>query len=152
MESHAPLNFFLAVHEYARENGLEDSPEIQHARSTPWRAKVFSNLSLHTQRSLELNYRFGAAPRDLFHLPDTQKVIDAQVPHDGYRIHYRLEGSANDSSPVLVFCNGLNCDLHMWDAVIAPLKQVFPNFRFLRYGGLPASHYFILSERLTRTS
>lgn len=133
METHAPVNRFLGVHEYATENGLDDSPEIQHARSTPWRAKVFSLLSSHTRRTLELHYKFGTAQRDLLHLPGIEKVIDSNVPHDGYRLHYRLEGSTDDSSPVLVFCNGLNCDLHMWDAVVAPLKQHFANFRFLRY-------------------
>lgn len=68
------------------------------------------------------------------HLPGTEKVIDTHTPYDGYRLHYRLEGSVDDSSPVLIFCNGLNCDLHMWDAAVALLKQRFPNYRFLRYG------------------
>ena len=149
MDTHEPLNLFLAVHDYATDNGLGGSPEIQHARSTPWRAKIFSLLGSHTQRMLELLYHFGAGPRDLLHLPVFEKVVDTHVPHDGYRLHYRLEGSINDSSPVLVFCNGLNCDLHMWDAVIAPLKHCFPNYRFLRYGRSLLFFSFISREWLT---
>ena len=49
-------------------------------------------------------------------------------------MHYRLEGSANDSSPVLVFSNGMNCDLRIWDGAIDRFKSYFPNYRFLRYG------------------
>ena len=137
------------MHEYATENGLDDSRELQHARSTPWRAKIISLLSLHTRRILETNYKFGAAPRDLMHLPVDEKVIDTHVPHDGYRLHYRLEGCVNDSSPILVFCNGLNCNLHMWDAAIALLKPRFPDFRFLRYGRSVLFIRFIRCGRLT---
>ncbi len=146
MDSHAPANRFLGVHEYTAKNGLDDSPEIRYARSTPWRAKVFPLLSSHTRRTLELHHRFGAAPRDLLHLPGTEKIIDTDVPYDAYRLHYRLEGCVNESSPVVIFCNGLNCDLHMWDAAIAPLKQRFPNFRFLRYGKLLLLFLFIKSK------
>lgn len=134
MDFDAPMHRFVAVHEYATSNGLEDSRELEHARSTPWRARIISLLSTHTRRTLERSYTFGAAPRDLLHLSGNEKVIDTHVPHDGYRLHYRLEGCVDDSSPVLVFCNGLNCDLHMWDTAIALLKPRFPDFRFLRYG------------------
>ena len=136
IESHAPLNCFLGVHDYATENGLDGSREMQHARSTPWRARIMPLLSSVTRRDLQLNYTFSVAPRDLLHLPESEKIIDAHVPHDGYLLHYRLEGWADDSSPVIVFCNGLNCDLHMWDAAIALLKPRLPHTRFLRYGRL----------------
>ena len=152
MDSSAPVNRFLGVHEFASENGLNDSPEIQYASSTPWTAKVISLASSFTRRTLELHYTFGAAPRDLLHLSGNEKIIDTHFPHDGYRLHYRLEGSVDDSSPVLIFCNGLNCDLHMWDAAIALLKQRFPNFRFLRYGRLVPFFHRIRPEKLTRAS
>ena len=130
-----PTNDFLAVHEYAAENGLDSSPEIRNAMSTPWATKILSLLNSCFQRqALNRCYEIGAAPKDLLRLSNAEKVIDTCVPHDGYRLHYRLEGAVDDSSPVLIFCNGLNCDLHMWDAAIALLKQRFPNFRFLRYG------------------
>ena len=135
MKTNVPTNDFLAVHEYATENGLYDSPEVRNAMSTPWETRILSLLSSYTRRqALERCYEIGAAPRDLLRLSNAEKVLDTCVPHDGYRLHYRLEGSVDDSSPVLIFCNGLNCDLHMWDAAIAPLKQRFPDFRFLRYG------------------
>ena len=136
VDSHAPVNCILGVHEFATENGLDGSREMQHARSTTWRARVIPLLSSLTRRVLELNYNFGAAPRDLLHLPGDEKIIDTHVPHDGYLLHYRLEGCADDSSPVIIFCNGLNCDLHMWDAAIALLKPRLPDVRFLRYGRL----------------
>lgn len=132
MKTNVPTNDFLAVHEYAAQNGLDDSREIRNAWSTE--AKISSLLDSYTRRQvLQRCYEIGAAPRDLLRLSTADKVIDTHVPHDGYRLHYRLEGSVNDTSPVLIFCNGMNCDLHMWDAAIAPLKQRFPNFRFLRY-------------------
>ena len=142
------MNRFFGVHEFATENGLDGSPEIQHARSTPWRNRIFSLLSSQSRRVLELNYKFGAAPRDLLHLPGDEKIIDTHVPHDGYLLHYRLEGWADDSSPVLIFCNGLNCDLHMWDAAIALLKLRLPGFRFLRYGRL----WPVIDNHLVRSS
>ena len=130
------MNSFLGVHEYTTENGLDGSREMQHARSTPWRNRTISLLSSITRRDLELNHKFGAAPRDLMHLPGDEKIIDTHVPHDGYLLHYRLEGCADESSPVIIFCNGLNCDLHMWDAAIALLKPRLLDIRFLRYGRL----------------
>ena len=148
IDSHAPVNRFVGVHGFAPENGLEDSPELQHARSTPWRARIISLLSSQTRRVLELNYEFGAAPRELLHLPGDEKIIDTHVPHDGYLLHYRLEGCADDSSPVLVFCNGLNCDLHMWDAAVDLLKPRLLGFRFLRYGRL----WPVIDNHLIRSS
>ena len=69
---------------------------------------------------------------------DSQEIcIDSHIHndyYDEYQMHYRLEGSANESSPVLVFSNGMNCDLRIWNAAIARFKLHFPNYRFLRYG------------------
>lgn len=146
-DSYAPVNRFLGLHEFARVIGIDASPEQQHASSTPWTAKIVSLLSSITQRTLEPYYTFGAAPRDLLHLSGKEKIIDTHFSYDGYRLHYRLEGSVDDSSPVLIFCNGLNCNLHMWDSAIKLLKQRFPNFRFLRYGKLVP---FFRPEQLTR--
>ena len=149
MDSNTPSNVFLSVQEFATENGLDNSAEMQHARSTPWSAKIFSLLRSYSRRTLELDYNLSAGPRDLLHLPGNEKAIDTHFLHDGYRLHYRLEGSMDVSSPVLVFCNGLNCDLHMWDATIAPLKRLFPDFRFLRYGRLLMFIQIIECEPLT---
>ena len=83
---------------------------------------------------------------------DEEIYIDSHIPnnyYDAYQMHYRLEGSAKNSSPVLVFSNGVNCDLRIWDEAVAILKQRFPDYRFLRYGTLPS--FDIRSGRLTRT-
>ena len=128
------LNRFVAIHEYATENGLDYSPEILHARSTPSRAKIYSLEKSLTRRRFERVYQFGPAPRDLSSLPNGMTTIETTIPHDDYRLHYWLEGCIDDTSPVVIFCNGLNCDLHMWDPAIALLKLQFPTFRFLRYG------------------
>lgn len=69
---------------------------------------------------------------------DNQEIcIDSHIYndyYDEYEMHYRLEGSADESSPVLLFSNGINNDLRIWDAAIARFKLQFPNYRFLRYG------------------
>ena len=69
---------------------------------------------------------------------DNQEIcIDSHIHndyYDEYEMHYRLEGSADESSPVLVFSNAILCDLRIWDAAIARFKFHFPNYRFLRYG------------------
>ena len=36
------------------------------------------------------------------------------VQSNGCPIHYEIEGDAN--KPVLMFCNSLGTNLHMWDA------------------------------------
>ncbi|KAK4692269.1 3-oxoadipate enol-lactonase, partial [Lecanoromycetidae sp. Uapishka_2] len=95
--------------------------------------EIFSLLRNHERRKLQHYYELAPAPRDLLHLPANETLIDTHFAHDGYRLHYRLEGSPDDSSPVVVFCNGLNTDLHLWDPTIELLKQRAPGFRFLRY-------------------
>jgi 3-oxoadipate enol-lactonase len=62
---------------------------------------------------------------------------------NGCPIHYEVEGDAN--KPVLMFCNSLGTNLHMWDGQMpAALKQ----FRVVRYdrrghgkSGVPAGPY-----------
>ena len=68
---------------------------------------------------------------------NSETCIDSHIHndyYDEYDMHYRLEGSVNESSPVLVFSNGMNCDLRIWDAAIDIFKLQFPDYRFLRYG------------------
>ena len=43
--------------------------------------------------------------------------------YDEYDMHYRLEGSVNELSPVLVFSNAMNCDLRIWDTAIDVFKS-----------------------------
>ena len=65
---------------------------------------------------------------------------------NGCPIHYEVEGDA--SKPVLMFCNSLGTNLHMWDA---QMPEVLKHFRVVRYdrrghgkSGVPAGPYLIL--------
>src|ERR1044072_4761274 len=61
----------------------------------------------------------------------------------GCPIHYEVEGDA--SKPVLMFCNSLGTNLHMWDT---QMPEVLKHFRVVRYdrrghgkSGVPAGPY-----------
>ncbi|KAK9319882.1 hypothetical protein V1517DRAFT_356861 [Lipomyces orientalis] len=56
--------------------------------------------------------------------------MDTDIPFDARTLHFRLEGSSDQESAVLV----LLTDMHIWDSAISLLKQEIPNVRFLRYG------------------
>jgi 3-oxoadipate enol-lactonase len=62
---------------------------------------------------------------------------------NGCPIHYEVEGDA--AKPVLMFCNSLGTNLHMWDGQMA---EALKHFRVLRYdrrghgkSGVPAGPY-----------
>jgi len=62
---------------------------------------------------------------------------------NGCPIHYEVEGDA--SKPVLMFCNSLGTNLHMWDG---QMPEVLKHFRVVRYdrrghgkSGVPAGPY-----------
>src|ERR1043165_3159387 len=62
---------------------------------------------------------------------------------NGCPIHYEVEGDA--SKPVLMFCNSLGTNLHMWDG---QMPDVLKHFRVVRDGrrghgksGVPAGPY-----------
>ena len=83
---------------------------------------------------------------------NSEIYIDSHIHndyYDEYDMHYRLEGSVNESSPVLVFSNGMNCDLRIWDAAIGVFKSQFPDYRFLRYGTLPYSPHIHRSSYIS---
>ncbi len=46
----------------------------------------------------------------------------------GLAVHYQLEG--DPASPVVMLCNSLGTDIHMWDA---QMPALLPKFRVLRY-------------------
>src|SRR3954469_18207502 len=65
------------------------------------------------------------------------------VQSNGCPIHYEVEGDA--SKPVLMFCNSLGTNLHMWDG---QMPEVLKHFRVVRYdrrghgkSGVPAGPY-----------
>ena len=72
------------------------------------------------------------------------------VQSNGCPIHYEVEGSAD--KPVLMFCNSLGTNLHMWDG---QMPAVLRHFRVVRYdrrghgkSGVPKGPYTM--ERLGR--
>lgn len=59
---------------------------------------------------------------------------ETALPYDGGTIHYLLEGPADVETPVIVFSNELVTNMHIWDSAVALLKEIYPTYRFLRYG------------------
>lgn len=49
-----------------------------------------------------------------------------------HRLHYKIEGAEN--APVILFCNSLGTNLHMWDEQIASLTNTFRVVRYDRRG------------------
>ena len=144
----------VSLHEYRPhgQNGL-GGPEHKASMDTPWRTEVFDKyVAAKGRRTWELFYAFGPAPRDLQHLaslPHTRAFSSADgrttttpknnilesfvTTADGLAIPYRLEGSAALDAPVLAFSNSLLTSLHMWDDLVAIIKQQRPAYQILRY-------------------
>lgn len=141
---------FLALHEYAPENGL-GGPEYVKATTTEWNQKVMSKLVIQKKRrAYELAYTFGAAPRDLKSISGQQvfasdrtttKIEDGPVieswitTSDGVDLPFRLEGSTDPDAPLIVLSNSILVTWGIWDAF---LKQFFANptnkkYRVVRY-------------------
>lgn len=153
LDPKAPVKF-LALHEYAKENGLA-GPEFKAATETKWRDEIFSKVIADKhRRTYSLFYVFGPAPRDLQHLaklPAEKAFIssDARIQttpnkgqpvlrafikaNDGLTIPYQLEGNPDPAAPTVAFANSLLTSLHMWDPFIDLLKQARPDLRILRY-------------------
>lgn len=153
LDPKAPVKF-LALHEYAKENGL-DGPEFKAATETKWRDEIFSKVIADKhRRTYSLFYVFGPAPRDLQHLAKLpaekafissdariqttpnkgQPVLRAFVKaKDGLTIPYQLEGNPDPAAPTVAFANSLLTSLHMWDPFIDLLKKARPDLRILRY-------------------
>lgn len=156
LDSTAPLKF-LALHEYAKDNGL-DGPEFQAATRTKWRGEIFSKvLADKHRRTYGLFYVFGPAPRDLASLaklPAAKAFVSSDsrtqttpgagaegnavlksyvTTDDGLSIPYQLEGNPDPKAPTIAFCNSLLTSLHMWDPLVDILKKARPEFRILRY-------------------
>lgn len=149
----------VTLHEYRPhgQNGL-GGPEHKASMDTPWRTEVFSKyVTAKSRRTWDLFYTFGPAPRDLLHLakladlPQTRSfafssadgkttttpegnVLESFVTAaDGLEIPYRLEGNQAPDAPVVAFSNSLLTSLHMWDDLVAIIKQKRPEFQILRY-------------------
>ncbi|GAQ44060.1 hypothetical protein AtubIFM57258_008707 [Aspergillus tubingensis] len=147
---------YLAVHEYAAQNGL-GGPEFKAATDTPWRTRIMTDVVAKTRRrTYQWAYTFGPAPRELSSLtsPDvigpwssidgktrtlpspTRPAVESFVTTpDGVELPYRLEGSTDPHSPVIVLSNSILVDYTIWDDFVDqflsdPRNQ---NFRIVRY-------------------
>ncbi|KAF2853834.1 alpha/beta hydrolase-like protein [Plenodomus tracheiphilus IPT5] len=149
---------FLALHEYAPENGL-GGPEFQAATSTEWCDKIYKNVVKERKRRVyDLYYTFGPAQRDLKSL-ESKDAVQAEVTEgavktypahitpnkraaiesfvttpDGVSLPYRLEGSSDPNAPLLVLSNSILVDYGIWDDFVTQFLRVTNNkYRVLRY-------------------
>lgn len=165
---------FLALHDYARENGL-GGPEHKAAMATPYRDEVFEKyIASKGRRVWSLFYVFAPAPRDLSSLsrlsgeaaftatdgktasePGSEAAITSYITAtDGLSIPYRLEGNASPDAPVVAFCNSLLTSLRMWDPFVAILKKERPDLKILRHdfrgrNGIPQPPVAATLDRVT---
>jgi pimeloyl-ACP methyl ester carboxylesterase len=149
---------FLALHEYAPQNGL-GGPEFKAATTTEWCDKIYKDVVKERKRRVyDLYYTFGAAQRDLKSLasddtfaaestdglvktypaktaPEKRPIIESFVTTpDGVHLPYRLEGSTDSNSPFLVLVNSILVDYGIWDDFITHLLKLTNNkYRILRY-------------------
>ena len=112
----------LAVHDFAESNGL-GGPEHEHARTTPWRDRVFEKIGSSDRKTFDLKYDLKA---DDDRVPDLGSTSEISL--------WRMDGNTQDpKSPVIAFSNSLLSNFHIWDSTITTLRKTFPTYRFLRY-------------------
>ncbi|KAJ4367840.1 hypothetical protein N0V86_009677 [Didymella sp. IMI 355093] len=148
---------FLALHEYAPDNGLGGAEFIA-ATTTPWCDKIYADVVQdRKRRTYELYYTFGAAQRDLESLSSSD-AVSAESSHglfkthpahtvsekrpviestittpDGVPLSYRLEGNPSPTAPLLVLSNSILVDHSIWDAFVTAFLALSPHYRILRY-------------------
>lgn len=155
---HAKQKEFLALHEFAPENGLNGSPEITAATTTPWCDKIYGSVVKNRKRRLyNWYYTFGAAQRDLASLnlstarpatstdgltrtypanasPEGHPIIQSYITTpDGTQISYRLEGNTSPDAPLLVLSNSILVDYSIWDHFVNEFLKITDKYRILRY-------------------
>lgn len=145
---------YLALHEYAAENGL-GGKEWQHAVDTPWAKDIMANtVAIKTRREYDLFYTFGPAPRDLQNFaiagyrqwdsPATQTrtfstasdagAIESYITTaDGAELVYRLEGSTHPNAPLIVLSNSILTAYGIWDRFVDAFLANNKQYRVLRY-------------------
>ncbi|MCJ1359380.1 MAG: hypothetical protein MMC33_009382 [Icmadophila ericetorum] len=148
---------YLALHEYAPENGLA-GPEFIAATTTPWCDKIWSEVvKVRGRRVYDLYYTFGPAPRDLQPLftadvapftssdektsthpspGDHMGSIDSYVTtKDGVILPYHLEGSTDLHAPLIILSNSILVDWGIWDGFVTQFFQQEQNYKYrvLRY-------------------
>lgn len=149
---------YLALHEYAPENGL-GGPEFQAAVTTKWCEKIYKDIVKERRRRVyDLYYTFGAAQRDLKSLeskdavqaevtqgavktypahttPEARPIIESFITTpDGVTLPYRLEGSTSPTAPLLILSNSILVDHTIWDDFVSSfLALTHSSHRILRY-------------------
>jgi len=156
---HRTSREFLALHEYAPNNGL-GGEALQAATATAWCAKIYKDVvKERTRRVYHLYYTFGPAQRDLASLADPaavpatfghpyairtlpahatlagHPVIESFITTpDGVDLPYRLEGSPSPTAPLLVLSNSILVDYTIWDDFVTHfLRRTHNRYRVLRY-------------------
>lgn len=149
---------FLALHEYAPQNGL-GGPEFVAATTTEWCDRIYKDVVKERKRRVyDLYYTFGAAPRDLQSLsskdtipaessdnltrthpahtaPEKHPVISSFITTpDGVRLPFRLEGSSDPNAPALILINSILTSHGIWDAFVSSFLSLTTNsYRVIRY-------------------
>ncbi|GES62085.1 alpha/beta-hydrolase [Aspergillus terreus] len=155
IDPNAPREF-ISLHEYRAANGL-GGPEHQAAMNTPWRNRLMADTVIDKKRRVyEWAYTFGPAPRELASLASkdvagpwasndgrtrtlpspTRPAVESFVTTaDGVDLPYRLEGSTDPHSPVIVLSNSILVDYSIWDGFVDAFLARPENqrFRILRY-------------------
>ena len=120
----------LAVHDFDHENGL-DGPEHQLAKSRPWRLRIVDLVQTRKHVRFEFFHEFEAAD---YRRPPPVAAITTngeKEPVPTGANSWVFDGSVE--GPVIVFCNSLLTNLHIWDHTIKILSSALPHVRFLRY-------------------
>ncbi|KAE8357275.1 Alpha/Beta hydrolase protein [Aspergillus caelatus] len=147
---------FLCLYEYSAVNGL-GGPEHKAAMDTPWRNRLMNDPATSKKRRVyQWAYTFGPAPRELsslaskdvagpwasndgrtrtFPSPTRPAVESFITTPDGVDLPYRLEGSTDPHSPVIVLSNSILVDYTIWDSFVDAFLSNPKNqqFRILRY-------------------
>ncbi|KAF2822945.1 alpha/beta-hydrolase [Ophiobolus disseminans] len=149
---------FLALHEYAPNNGL-GGPEFKAATTTEWCDKIYKDVVKERKRRVyDLYYTFGAAQRDLQSLAssdtvpaestngltksypahttsDKRPAIESFITTpDGVDLPYRLEGSTSPDAPLIILANSILVDYGIWDDFVTHFLKLTDNsYRILRY-------------------
>lgn len=132
---------FLALHEYAVENGM-GGREFEAAMRMEWNEVMWGEVvSEERRRMWELYYTFGPAPRDLASLagkeavgfeapdgrtrtwPSTSAVLGPAIEsfvttEDGAELEYRLYGEPHRNAAFIVLSNSILVDWGIWDGFV----------------------------------
>lgn len=144
---------YFCLHDYQKQNG-QGGAEHRASMDTTWRTDVFDKyVASKSRQTWSLFHVFGPAPRDLSSLselpasaaftsadgktstiPGSDAVISSYITtRDALTIPYRLEGNSSPGAPTVALSNSLLTSLHMWDPLVAILKERRPDLRILRY-------------------